>query len=51
MQQTITKKPWFINKINPNFFFDYKRMYAERAPADHENYVDRLLHAEDERLK
>ena len=26
-------------------------MYSERSPADHENYVDRLLHAEDHRLK
>jgi len=26
-------------------------MYSERSPTDHENYVDRLLHAEDERLK
>jgi hypothetical protein len=26
-------------------------MYSERSPQDHENYVDRLLNAEDERLK
>lgn len=26
-------------------------MYSERSPSDHENYVDRLLHAEDHRLK
>ena len=26
-------------------------MYSERAPKDHENYVNRFLHAEDERLK
>jgi hypothetical protein len=47
----VVKKPWFINKINPNFWYDYKKMYSERSPQDHENYVDRLLHAEDERLK
>jgi hypothetical protein len=51
LQQTITKKQWFLNKINPNFFYDYQKMYSERSPTDHENYVDRLLHAEDERLK
>ena len=26
-------------------------MYAERSSTDHENYVDRLLHAEDQSLK
>ena len=26
-------------------------MYGERSRSDHENYVDRLLHAEDSRLK
>jgi hypothetical protein len=26
-------------------------MYGERSPQDHENYVERLLHAEDHRLK
>jgi hypothetical protein len=51
LQQSITKRPWFLNKINPNFFFDYSKMYSERSPADHENHVDRLLHAEDDRLK
>lgn len=51
LQQTVTKKQWFLNKINPNFFYDYQKMYSERSPQDHENYVDRLLHAEDSRLK
>jgi len=51
IQQTISKKPWFLNKINPNFFYDYAKMYSERAPTDHENNVDRLIHAEDHRLK
>lgn len=45
------KKPWVLNKINPNFFYDYSKMYGERAPNDHENYVERLLNAEDQRLK
>lgn len=26
-------------------------MYGERSPKDHENYVERLLNAEDHRLK
>jgi len=26
-------------------------MYSERSTSDHENYVDRLLHAEDHSLK
>ena len=26
-------------------------MYSERSSSDHENYVDRTLHAEDESLK
>jgi hypothetical protein len=45
------KKQWFLNKVNPNFFYDYQKMYSERSPTDHENYVDRLIHAEDPRLK
>ena len=37
--------------VNPHFFYDYQKMYGERSPNDHENFVDRLLHAEDNRLK
>jgi len=37
--------------VNPHFFYDYQKMYGERSASDHENYVDRLLHAEDNRLK
>ena len=51
MQSILLKRPWFLNKINPNFFYDYSKMYGERAPKDHENYVERLLNAEDQRLK
>jgi len=51
MQQSLLKKPWVLNKINPNFFYDYSKMYGERSPKDHENYVERLLNAEDHRLK
>lgn len=47
----MTKRQWFLNKVNPHFFYDYQKMYGERSPSDHENYVDRLLHAEDNRLK
>lgn len=47
----MTRRQWFLNKVNPNFFYDYQKMYSERSPKDHENYVDRLLHAEDPRLK
>lgn len=45
------KKPYVLSKINPNFFYDYQKMYGERSPRDHENYVERLLNAEDHRLK
>jgi len=51
MQQIVTRKQWFLNKVNPNFLYDYSKMYSERSPQDHENYVDRMLHAEDHRLK
>ena len=50
-QQTVTKQQWFLNKVNPHFFYDYQKMYGERGPTEHENYVDRLLTAEDNRLK
>ena len=23
MQQTVTRRPWFLNKVNPHFFYDY----------------------------
>ena len=45
------KKPWFLNKVNPNFFSDYSKLYGERSPKDHENYVERLLNSEDPRMK
>lgn len=51
MQSSLMKKPWVLNKINPNFFYDYAKMYGERSPRDHENYVDKLRNAEDHRLK
>jgi len=51
LQGSLLKKPWVLNKINPNFFYDYAKMYGERSPSDHENYVERILNAEDQRLK
>ena len=51
VQQTIQRRPWFLNLVNPHFFYDYAKMYGERSSSDHENYVDRMLHAEDSRLK
>ena len=51
IQQSILKKPYFLNKINPNFFFDYQKMYGERSPQDHENIVERVLNIEDPTLK
>lgn len=32
LQQTLMKKQWFLNKVNPHFFYDYQKMYSERAP-------------------
>lgn len=51
MQQRVLKLPWVLNKINPNFFMNYQKIYGERSPKDHENYVERILNAEDPRLK
>jgi hypothetical protein len=51
VQQTVLKKPWVLSKINPTFFYDYSKLYGERSPKDHENYVERLLNTEDHRLK
>ena len=45
------KKAWFLNKVNPNFFYDYAKMFGERSPKNHDNYVERLLNSEDFRLK
>ena len=51
MQVTVTKSPSFIQWVNPHFLYNYAKMFGERAPKDYENYVDRLLNAEDTRLK
>lgn len=51
MQQSVLKKPWVMNKINPNFFYNYSKMYGERSSTDHENYVERVLNSEDPTLK
>ena len=45
------RNKWFLNMVNPNFFYDYQKMFNERSPKDHENYVDRLLNTDDRRLK
>ena len=37
--------------MNPNFFYDYAKMFGERSPKDHDNHVERILSAEDSRLK
>mmetsp|Transcript_10173 Transcript_10173/g.17147 ORF Transcript_10173/g.17147 Transcript_10173/m.17147 type:complete len:209 (-) Transcript_10173:184-810(-) len=50
-QSKITKQAWFLNMINPNFFYDYKKMYGERTPTDTDNYIQRLLKSEDFSLK
>lgn len=51
MQISVTKHPSFLQWVNPHFLYNYKKMFGERAPNDYENYVDRLLNAEDVRLK
>ena len=45
------RKPWFLNKVNPNFFYDYAKMFGERSPKDHDNCVERILNSQDHRLK
>ena len=51
VQGTLMRKQWFLNKINPNFFYDYAKMFGERSSSNHNNYVERLLNSEDHRLK
>lgn len=51
VQATLMRQQWFLNKVNPNFFYDYAKMFGERSNKDHNNYVERLLNAEDHRLK
>ena len=41
----------FLNKVNPNFFYDYAKMYGERSVKNHNNYVERILQSDDHRLK
>jgi len=51
IQGTITRQKWFLSKVNPNFFYDYAKMFSERSSKDHDNYVERILGSEDVRLK
>lgn len=51
IQQTLTRNPKVMNWINPAFFYNYTKMYGERSVKSHENYVERLLHSEDTKLK
>lgn len=37
--------------LNPNFFYNYQKMYGQRSEKDHNNYVERVLNSEDEKLK
>lgn len=50
-QQTLIRNPRILSKINPAFFYNYNKMYGERSTKSHENYVERLLHSEDTKLK
>lgn len=45
------RQSWFLNKVNPNFFYDYAKMFGERSGKDHDNYVERMLNSQDNRLK
>ena len=51
VQSSMMRKPWFLNKVNPNFFYDYAKMFGERSPKDHDNCVERILNSQDHRLK
>lgn len=51
LQSTLMRTPWVLQKVNPNFFYDYKKMFSQRSPSDHENFVERMLNAQDTRLK
>jgi len=51
LQVSLTRHPKVMNYINPSFFYNYTKMYGERSTKSHENYVERLLHSEDTKLK
>ena len=51
LQVSITRHPKVMSWINPAFFYNYTKMYGERSIKSHENYVERLLHSEDTKLK
>lgn len=50
-QSSLTRRPWFLSRINPNYFYDYQKMFGERNKKDHDNYVERVLNSQDKRLK
>ena len=37
--------------VDPNFFYNYAKMYGERSTKNHDNYVERMLNSDDQRLK
>ena len=43
--------PVVLSKINPNFFYDYAKMFGERTQANQNNFVERLLNSDEQRLK
>ena len=51
VQGWVLRQPRVLTKINPNFFYNYAKLYSEKSVKDNDNYVERLLHAEDPRLK
>ena len=50
-QSQMQRQTWFLNMVNPNFFYDYAKMFGERSRKDSDNYVERMLNSDDTRLK
>ena len=51
LQSYLTRHPWFLQRINPQFFTNCQKLYGMKSVKEHENYIERLLNNEDQKLK
>ena len=45
------RNPAFLQRVNPNFFYDYAKMFGERSQKNQNNVVERMLNVSEKQLK
>jgi hypothetical protein len=52
IQNTITRHPYVMGKINPSYFIDMQRVFqTERSKSDSERYIEKIKKCEDSIIK